>query len=200
MKKASIDNTGGNRPSRESRPVSPGPPQLGLTVVELLIAFSVFAVILLIAVPGVSSLVQERYIKNVGSDLYAGLSLAKHEAVKRHSTVKMCPSSDGKSCRGDGDWNKGWLVFTDGNANGVPDDIEFIQAFEAPSRKVRIHASGALADVASFTVAGLSPYQGSETGSFKVCHADSGPGHREITVDRDGWAEVVKIETSCNDE
>jgi type IV fimbrial biogenesis protein FimT len=187
------------RSSGENNAASARLPQVGLTVIEVLIAFSVFAVVLLIAAPNVSSLVQDHYIKNAGSDLFASLSLAKSEAVRRHSTVRLCPSSDGKSCRADGDWNKGWLVFTDGNANGVPDEIELIQAFAPPSRKVRIVASGALMDTASFTVAGLSRNNESDTGSFKVCHANSGSSHREVTVDQDGWAEVIKINSSCSD-
>jgi type IV fimbrial biogenesis protein FimT len=185
--------------SRENNAASARLPQVGLTVIEALIGFSVFAVILLIAIPSVSSLVRDQNVKSAGSDLFAGLSLAKHEAIQRHSTVRMCPSSDGKSCRADGDWNKGWLVFTDGNANGVPDDIELIRAFSAPGEKVRIFASGALTDIASFTVAGLSRNKDSETGSFKVCHTDPGSSHREVTVDRDGWAEVIKINSSCYD-
>jgi type IV fimbrial biogenesis protein FimT len=185
--------------SRENNAASARLPQVGLTAIEVLIAFSVFAVVLLIAAPNVSSLVQNQYVKNTGSDLYTGLSLAKLEAEQRHGTVRMCPSSDGKSCRVDGDWNKGWLVFTDGNANGVPDDIELIQAFSAPSQKVRIVASGALTDTASFTVAGLSRNNESDTGSFKICHADSGSSHRKVTVDQDGWAEVTRIDSPCSD-
>ena len=199
MKKPDLFGIVRKKSSRENNAVGARLPQLGLTVIEVLIGFSVLAVILLLAAPRVSSMVKDEYIKNAGSDLYASLSLAKHEAEQRHSTVRMCPSSDGQSCRGDGDWDKGWLVFTDGNANGIPDDIERIKAFSAPSNKVRIYASGALEDTASFTVAGLTGYQGSDTGSFKVCHVDSGSSHREVTVDQEGWAEVSKINSSCND-
>jgi len=199
MKKSDLFGIVRKRSSRENQAALARLPQLGLTVVEVLIGFSVFAVILLIAAPNVSSMLKDQYIKSAGSDLFASLSLAKHEAARRHSTVRICPSSDGQSCRGDGDWNKGWLVFSDGNANGIPDDFERIKAFPAPSHKVRIHANGALQDTASFTVAGLSPNKGSDTGSFKVCLADSGSSHREVSVDREGWAEVSKINASCHD-
>ena len=183
---------------RENKTASARLSQIGLTVVELLIAFSVLAVILLLTAPGISALVQDHYLKSAGSELYASLSLARNEAKRRHSTVRMCPSSDGKSCRGDGDWNKGWLVFSDGNANGVPDDIEMIQAFAAPSDKVRIYATGAVMDSASFTVAGLSGNEESDTGSFKVCLTGSDSGFRKVTVDQDGWAEIIKVDASCN--
>jgi type IV fimbrial biogenesis protein FimT len=199
MKQTDFRSTVIKMSSGDKKAVPSRMPQAGITVIEALIAFSVIAVIFLVATPRVSSLVQDQYIKNAGSNLYEGLSLAKHEAAKRHSTVRMCPSSDGLSCRADGDWNKGWLVFTDGNANGVPEDIERIKAFAAPSHKVRIHASGALEDTANFTVAGLSRNLGSDTGSFKVCHADSGSSHRKVTVDQDGWAEIIKKDSSCDD-
>ena len=172
--------------------------QFGLTVVELLIAFSVLAVIFLLTAPGVSGLVQEHYLKRTSSDLYVSLNLAKSEAAKRHSTVRICPSSDGISCRQDGDWNKGWLVFADGNVNALPEDIEIIQVFGPPGERVRVHAKGALAGTVSFTIAGLSGNEESDTGEFKVCNASSDSGFRKITVNKEGWLTIIKADTSCD--
>ncbi len=172
--------------------------QFGLTVVELLIAFSVLAVIFLLTAPGVSGLVQEHYLKRTSNDLYVSLSLAKSEAVKRHSTIRICPSSDGISCRQDGDWNKGWLVFADDNVNALPEDIEIIQVFGPPGERVRIHAKGVLAGTVSFTIAGLSGNEESDTGEIKVCKASSDSGFRKITVDKEGWLTIIKADTSCD--
>ena len=172
--------------------------QFGLTVVELLIAFSVLAVIFLLTAPGVSGLVQEHYLKSTSNDLYVSLSLAKSEAVKRHSTIRICPSSDGISCRQDGDWNKGWLVFADDNVNALPEDIEIIQVFGPPGERVRIHAKGVLAGTVSFTIAGISGNEESDTGEIKVCKASSDSGFRKITVDKEGWLTIIKADTSCD--
>ena len=108
---------------------------IGLTVVEFLIGFTVIAVIALLTAPGVSGLLQGRQIGNAASELARGLSLAKIEAEKRHSTVRVCPSSDGLSCRQDGDWNRGWLVFSDGNGDGSPRNSSASGLMILPMRK-----------------------------------------------------------------
>ena len=182
---------------KEQTAVSARLAQVGLTVVELLIVFSVIAVIFLLSAPGVSGLMQERSVKNASNDLFVSLNLAKSEATKRHGTVRICPSSDGVSCRQDGDWNRGWLVFSDGNANGMPENIEIIQAFGSPNKKVRVQTQGAIGDVASFTIAGLSGNDNFTTGAFRVCHVESNSVSRTVTVDQDGWVDVTEGGKSC---
>ena len=70
--------------------------------------------------------------------------LAREEAIKRSSTVRVCPSANGRFCRSDGNWDQGWLVYTDGNADGAVQEIELIQAFPAPSEQIHIVAGGGL--------------------------------------------------------
>lgn len=172
--------------------------QVGLTVVEVLIIFSVIAVILLLTAPQISALVQDRNVKNTASELYGSLILARGEAAKRHSTARICPSSDGRSCRIDGNWSRGWLVYSDGNANGDPEKMEIIQVFEPRGREVRVSASGAVANDASFTVEGLLENQESGKGIFKICRSGSSSGSRKITVDQDGGVDMVKLNASCS--
>jgi len=164
----------------------------GMTVVEFLIGFTVIAVILLFTAPGVSFLLQNRYLENTAVDLASSLALAKSEAERRHSTVRLCPSSNGTSCRQDGDWNKGWLVFSDGNADGTPQEIERIRSYGPAGEKIRIRASGVLADAPAFTVAGITSNNQLNRGEFTVCLVDSGSSSRKVIVEQDGWARLVK--------
>jgi type IV fimbrial biogenesis protein FimT len=172
--------------------------QVGLTVVEVLIIFSVIAVILLLTAPQISALVQNRNVKNTASELYGSLILARGEAAKRHSTARICPSSDGRSCRNDGNWSRGWLVYSDGNANGEPEEMEIIQVFEPRGREVRVSASGAVVSDASFTIEGLLENQESGRGTFKICRSGSSSGSRKITVDQNGGVDMVKLNASCS--
>jgi len=169
----------------------------GLTVVEFLIGFTVIAVIALLTAPGVSGLLQGRQVGNAASELARGLSLAKTEADKRHSTVRVCPSSDGVSCRQDGDWNRGWLVFSDGNGDGSPQEFERIRAYDPPNEKIRIKSSGAITDMAAFTVAGLVKNNNSEKGGFTICHVDSRSKSKKILVDSEGWVNLVRSDSKA---
>jgi Tfp pilus assembly protein FimT len=167
--------------------------QHGLSVLELLIVFAAIAVVVLIAVPGSDMLLEKYRLKAAYSELFNGLELAKSEAHARASTVIMCPSSNGHSCRTDHNWNHGWLVFTDGNGNGTAQDIELIQAFEAPNQKIRIVASGAVEAAASFTMTGLVEQNGMQTGLFRICLQDSGAPPRVVNVDEEGWIQPVLV-------
>lgn len=163
----------------------------GMTVVELLIIVAALAVVILIAVPGSSMLVEHQRLKAASTSLVDGLNLARGEALKRGSTVRVCPSSNGRFCRTDGDWTEGWLVYTDGNADGAVQEIELIQAFEKPNEHVSVIARGAAENSVAFTVAGLAPDNGSENAEFVLCHLGSEGDSRTILIDAEGWVSLV---------
>lgn len=170
----------------------------GMTVIELLIILAAIAIVVMISVPG-STMVLEHYrLKSTSSDLVGGLNLAKGEALKRNSTVRVCPSSNGRFCRTDGNWNHGWLVYSDGNADGTVQEIEFIEAFQAPGEHVWIVASGAVESVASFTLAGLVPENEYQSGEFHICHKGTESRAKSVTIDQDGWVEASPIEKASS--
>lgn len=170
----------------------------GLTVVELLIVLSAIAIVVMISVPS-STMVLEHYrLKAASNELTSSLNLAKEEAVKRSSTVRVCPSSNGRFCRDDGNWNHGWLVYSDGNADGTVQDIEFIQAFQPPSAKVRIIATGAVEELASFTLTGLVQDRDYKSGEFHICHEGAQSRSRTLSVDQDGWVLAMPIEKASS--
>jgi type IV fimbrial biogenesis protein FimT len=170
-------------------------PQHGLTVVELLIILAAIAVVVMISVPG-SGVVLEHYrLKAASSDLATSLHKAKEEALMRNSTARVCPSSNGRFCRNDGNWNHGWLVYSDGNGDGTVQEIELIEAFDAPSPRVRVIATGAIQRAASFTVSGLVPDDGNEAGSFHICHEGLGARAKIVSIDAEGWVDVSRTES-----
>ena len=168
-----------------------GTPDAGLSVIELLVILAALAVIVLVSVPGSSMLLEHYRLKTASGDLVSGLNLARSEAAKRASTVRVCPSSNGRVCRSDGDWSVGWLVYSDGNADGTVQDIELIQAFEGPSDGVRIIAKGAVARSASFTLSGLVTDQDSPDGEFDICLTGPDTKSRTILVDSEGWVQLI---------
>jgi len=161
--------------------------QQGLTVLELLIIFAAIAIVVLISVPGSTMLLEKHRLKTTSDTLFGGLELAMSEAHLRSSTVIVCPSSNSHSCRSDGDWNHGWLVFSDGNGNGTAQDIELIRAFEAPHQKIRIVAKGAVETSASFTMTGLVGRNETLSGMFRICLRDSDVPPRVVNVSEEGW-------------
>ena len=172
---------------RRNDTLSQGMDQRGITAIEVLIGIAVLTIVALLAIPLSSTLVERHHLKAASSNLVDGIYLAKREAEIRASTVRVCPSDDGRFCRMDGDWSRGWLVFSDGNADGVVQEIELIEAFEAPGGHLRIVASGAAQNAAAFNSAGLVRDNGSASGEFVLCSGDSKSGSRVIVIQSDGW-------------
>ena len=54
------------------------------------------------------------------NELHASLNVARTEAVKRNDNVSVCRSSNGTACVGN--WEDGWIVFVDADADGSVDD------------------------------------------------------------------------------
>jgi type IV fimbrial biogenesis protein FimT len=161
----------------------------GMTVLELLIVLAAVAVVVLISVPGSNMLLEKHRISSASSQLSGSLELALLEAHKRSSTVRVCPSSNGSTCRTDGNWNLGWLVYSDGNGNDSVEDIEIIRAYKAPHQKITISADGAVKSSASFTSAGLNVDQDARAGSFRICLKGSDSTPTVVKVDAEGWVQ-----------
>lgn len=167
----------------------------GLTVVELLIILAAIAIVVVISVPSSTVVLEHFRLKAASSNLAKSLNLAKEEALMRNSTVKVCPSSNGRFCRSDGNWNHGWLVYSDGNGDGTVQEIEFVKAFGAPSHRVRIVATGAVEDLAGFTLAGLVPAHETDSGEFHICHEGLDSRAKVVSIDAEGWVQVSRTES-----
>ena len=169
--------------------------QNGLTVIEVLIIIAVIAVVAVVTVPGSTVVLENFRLKSASSQLADSLVLALDEAQSRGSTVRVCPSSNGRFCRSDGDWNHGWLVFTDGNGDGTVQEMELIKSFTGPGEHVRVAATGAVQKAASITLAGLTPANEAETGTFHICHEGLNARAKVVTVDVDGTVQVSRTQT-----
>lgn len=89
------------------------------TMIELMIVIAIMAVLLTIAAPSLQTMIRNNRITGQANELVVGLILGRSEAVKRGVPVTLCPSADGASCVADGQWEQGWLVFSDIAGNGV---------------------------------------------------------------------------------
>lgn len=164
---------------------------LGLSVLELLIIIAAIAIVAMIFVPGSTVLLEKHRLKTTEASLLRSLELAKMEAQLRASTVIVCPSSNGHSCRRDNNWNFGWIVFSDGNGNDTVQDIELIDSVTAPHEMITIEATGATESRASFNITGLLSNHESITGQFRICMKDSSAAPRLVVIESDGWVKIV---------
>jgi type IV fimbrial biogenesis protein FimT len=91
---------------------------LGLTLIELMVAILILAILMTAAVPGFRSITDSSRTSAATNDLVTALNLARSEALRRATPTVVCASADQASCSGSNTWTPGWIVFTDMNGDG----------------------------------------------------------------------------------
>ena len=89
----------------------------GLSLIELLIALVIAAILITIGVPSLNSLLDRFRAENAASQWQTDLVYARQIAVAYQTNVTLCPRLSGAGC--DGDWAAGYTVFIDVNSNGI---------------------------------------------------------------------------------
>jgi len=93
----------------------------GFTLIELMLALAVAAVLMSVALPTMRDLQQRQRIVSAANELVAHINLARIHAVTRRELAVICPSLDGANCSGSNRWEHGWIVFRDPDRNLAPD-------------------------------------------------------------------------------
>lgn len=107
-------------PSHQSPPSFPTPPRLhGFSIVELLVALAILALLATLAGPGFVSALNRYKIGAMRDELIASMQLAKAEALRRGIPVYLLRTTGcGNPINSADDWSCGWEVFVDSNDNG----------------------------------------------------------------------------------
>lgn len=125
----------------------------GFTLVEMMLAVAVLAILLGLAVPSLRDLQQRNRIAGAANELVAHINLARLHAVTRREITVMCPGTAASGCSGDNRWHRGWVVFRDPDRNGTPENerdvlrvgprFDGLWADSAGRTRIRYQPSGA---------------------------------------------------------
>ena len=94
---------------------------LGFSLIELMVALAVLAIVLGIAVPSFQKQIINNKSLTFGDEFAQALNFARSEAVKTARRVSICASSDGKTCTDT--WADGFIVFQDNAATDIEPTI-----------------------------------------------------------------------------
>lgn len=83
--------------------------QAGFTVTEMLVVIAIMGILAAFATPHMGAMIRTQRLKTAAFDVFASLSFARSEAIKRNTTVTVTPTNAAN-------WAGGWTI-VDSNGN-----------------------------------------------------------------------------------
>lgn len=90
----------------------------GFTILELMIALLISAILMAIAVPSFTRIIRDNRVLSGANSLVGAIGQARSEALRRSRSVTVCPSVNGTTCSGS-DWPGGWIVVLEKTSVGT---------------------------------------------------------------------------------
>jgi type IV fimbrial biogenesis protein FimT len=166
--------------------------QGGFTLMELMTAIGIIAVIGAMSVPSINRLIDGGRISGASRELVLDFALARNEAVQRASRVTVCTSSNMTNCS-NSDWTDGRLTFVDAGAIGSIDAGDVILSTTAA-----LHTSVTATQSGAATAYFISfESTGRVAGAGQIRYCAAGQQRRDIDVRRSGTAFSNRTTTAC---
>ena len=177
--------------------------QRGLTLVELLVSVAVGGILMSITVPAMTGMLNTHKAISATNALFAGLNLARSEAIKRNARAVLCKSANGISCAASGGWEQGWILFHDLNNNAVLDEGEEVVRQQGPaSAGIRLRGNLPVSNYVSYTPTGTAKLISGafQAGTFTLCMESSASADvRQIVLSGTGRARAKKgVSSDCS--
>lgn len=144
----------------------------GYTLLELMITLTVAGILMGVAVPSFTSVIDSNRLTTYANDLVTSLNFARSEAIKRNLRVSLCKSTTGSSCATSNNWAQGWIIFTDRNNNGTYESSNTLLRVQAnkPNTTTMV-GEATIADHISYKATGQSQLSSGafQAGIIKIC-------------------------------
>ena len=163
----------------------------GFTLVELMVALALAAVLTATGVHGLGAWLTEQQLRDRAEALRHALLLARTEAIKRGARVDVCPATG--ACEGGPlPWEEGWIVVADAARDGQP-----ILRERRAADGITIRGNRPVADYVSYTSHGRARrLDGAlQMGTFTVCRP--GLRARKVVLASSGRTRVETTAETC---
>lgn len=137
--------------------------QQGFTMVEMMFVIAISIILVGIGAPSFANLLKQNRVVGAVNDTISGFQLARSEAAKRGSPVRLCPTTAASNatnaaanCDGT-DWAAGVIAFVDANGDGTRggNDEELLYTRGPLSGDIFVNASTVLGNGITFGADGF---------------------------------------------
>lgn len=167
--------------------------QRGVTLLELVMAIAVLAILIAIAVPSFLWSINRGHITSQANELAATIQLARTEAMRRGRYTALCRTDDFDSAKAScshatGNWG-GWIAFVDTNADGQrSSDEELLKTVKVSERTVVVSSESIsrASELVLFTPEGYAARDGDAPldAQIRICVASTIPSDnvRDVAI------------------
>ncbi len=182
------------------RPKSSVPPRnRGFTLIELLITVVIVAIMLAVAAPSFTALINSNAIASQTNYFSSAIGTARSEAITRNTPVIMCKRNN-LTCSNGVQWENGWIIFADNDGDDALDSGEELRYMDALRNDYTLRPSTATLNWLRFQPDGkvssnLTTFSGV---TFRLCAPDADTTEsRAISFNFVGQARLAKGTASC---
>ncbi len=172
----------------------------GFTLIELLITLAIAAVMLVLAAPGLQTLLANQRLTSAADSLQASVLQARSTALRDNRRVIVQPL-DGDDSDNSGDWKNGWHVYIDAAQNSTFDSgtDTVVLTQEALPAEITIARTTSGKNFIGFDGTGfLAQIGGSANATWKISSTGTAR-EKYLVIERSGRARLCdpKLVANC---
>ncbi len=155
----------------------------GFTLIELLISISIFSILIGLASPSFSNILDESQVSANVQRLTQTLQLSRSKAISDNVKVTVCPVDKSLNCGAD--WSTGYMAFVDNNGDRQfnENDILLIQFYSEDERSTLNWRAFGHKKSLQWLETGITNHQ---NGSFEFCYSDKAKNSRALFITKAG--------------
>lgn len=157
----------------------------GFTIVDLMITLAIAAILASLAAPSFTDIIKNSRLATQYNELLTHITLARSEAVKRGTDIKILNNNG----TGSGTWDAGWKVYEDKDKDNTVDSGEEIRVSNSipATLSVRFSNKGQI----TYRPNGL----GITAGTFTICDDRTNKEAKALIINRTGR---IRVATDSN--